>query len=163
VGFETLYREHASHVFRYLRSRGLSEDEAADLVADTFERALRKGAGFRAREGGVRAWLFTIARNEATDRGRARARSERIRARVRHEMGSVPSPEEHVVRADAAAEVRQRVERLPEAQREAIRLRYAAGLTAREIGRVLGKSEAATQKLIARALHVLREDYPDGR
>ena len=45
---------------------------------------------------------------------------------------------------------------LPE-QRDAVALRYAAGLSAKEIGQVIGKSEAASQKLIQRALVVLRE------
>ena len=35
--------------------------------------------------------------------------------------------------------------------------RYAGGLSAREIGLVLGKSEAAIQKQIQRALAALRE------
>ena len=48
---------------------------------------------------------------------------------------------------------------LPEAQRDAIVLRYAAGLTAHEIGSVINKSEAATQKLLTRALARLKESY----
>ncbi len=51
------------------------------------------------------------------------------------------------------------VNRLPEMQREAIFLRYAARLTAREIGDVLGKSDQATQKLLSRALMTIRETY----
>jgi RNA polymerase sigma-70 factor (ECF subfamily) len=51
------------------------------------------------------------------------------------------------------------VSKLPDAQREAIVLRYAGGLTTREIGATLGKSEAATQKMLSRALKALRETY----
>jgi RNA polymerase sigma-70 factor (ECF subfamily) len=51
------------------------------------------------------------------------------------------------------------INRLPEVQREAIALRYAARLTAREIGEVLGKTDQATQKLISRALETIRESY----
>jgi len=40
-------------------------------------------------------------------------------------------------------------------------LRFAGALTAREIGRVLGRSEAAAHKLVNRALAALREDYRD--
>ncbi|MBA3801031.1 MAG: hypothetical protein H0X18_18440, partial [Geodermatophilaceae bacterium] len=42
--------------------------------------------------------------------------------------------------------------------REAVLLRYSAGLTAREIGPVIGKSAGATQKLIERALQILKEE-----
>ena len=50
---------------------------------------------------------------------------------------------------------------LPAAQRDAIALRFGAGLTAREIGLVLGKGEEATQKLISRGMARLREVYRD--
>jgi DNA-directed RNA polymerase specialized sigma24 family protein len=40
-------------------------------------------------------------------------------------------------------------------------LRYAGGLTAREIGAVVGKSEAAVQKQIQRALGALREELDE--
>ena len=53
--------------------------------------------------------------------------------------------------------MRDAVAGLPEVQRDAIWLRYAGGLNAREIGHVLGKSEAAVQKQIQRGLESLRE------
>ena len=54
-------------------------------------------------------------------------------------------------------ELRRLVRALPDPQRDAVALRYAAGLSAKEIGRVIGKSEAASQKVIQRALVALRE------
>ena len=45
-------------------------------------------------------------------------------------------------------------------QRDAIALRYAAGLTARQIAIVINKSEHATQKLISRAVVRLKERMP---
>ena len=44
-------------------------------------------------------------------------------------------------------------------QRDAIQLRFAAGLTAREIGGVLGISEAAAQKQVERGMQALKEAY----
>jgi DNA-directed RNA polymerase specialized sigma24 family protein len=55
--------------------------------------------------------------------------------------------------------LRELVRALPEPQRDALALRYSAGLTARQIGAVIGKNEEATQKLIARALSDLKEAY----
>ena len=46
---------------------------------------------------------------------------------------------------------------LPSDTRDAIALRYAAGLTAVEIGHVLGKRPEAVQKMIGRGLSTLRE------
>jgi RNA polymerase sigma factor (sigma-70 family) len=67
--------------------------------------------------------------------------------------------EDGVLQRERMAELRDRVERLPSVQRDAITLRYAGGLTAREIAGTLGKSEAATQKLLSRALAALRESF----
>ena len=57
--------------------------------------------------------------------------------------------------------LRSLVEGLPSAQQDAIHLRFAAGLTAREIGGVLGTTEAAAQKLVERGLRALKEAYRD--
>ena len=50
---------------------------------------------------------------------------------------------------------------LPPPQPEALALRYGAGLTARQIGEVLGKSEDATHKVLQRGLAALKEMYRD--
>lgn len=44
-------------------------------------------------------------------------------------------------------------------QRDSFQLRFAAGLTAREIGVVLGLTESAAQKQLERALAALKEAY----
>ena len=58
---------------------------------------------------------------------------------------------------DERREIVDAVSSLPDVQRDAVWLRYASGLNAREIGHVLGKSEEAIQKQIQRALGTLRE------
>ena len=73
------------------------------------------------------------------------------------------SPEAAIVERERLAILAAAVDQLPDVQRDALALRYAAGLTAREIGAALGKTEHATQKLISRALATLREDYRHDR
>ena len=48
------------------------------------------------------------------------------------------------------------LELLPEAQREALVLRFFAGYSADEVGRALGKTPAAVYSLQARALEAMR-------
>ena len=164
--FALLYRRHHLSVFRFLRARTVSDDEAAELTAVVFERAFAAMGRYRPRGGGVIAWLFTIARNAALDAGR---RNRRRRLIVEPAAGSDSEAEprepigleDAVLKREQMADLRARVDRLPAVQRDAIVLRYAGGLTAREIAGVIGKSEAATQKLLSRALTVLRESYRD--
>ena len=63
--FGELYVRYRDPVFRYLRRLCGSEDEAADLTALTFERALAKLHGFRGDGAGFAPWLFRITRNQA--------------------------------------------------------------------------------------------------
>ncbi len=159
AAFGLLYRRHRLAVFRYLRTRTGTDDDAADLTAIAFERALVAMPRYTPSGGGILAWLLRIARNAAIDAGRRRSALP---------LGAGPptahaaeAPEDLVLAMESRSALMKAVERLPDAQREAIVLRYAAGLTAREIGDVLGKRPEATQKLISRALATLRESYRD--
>ncbi len=158
--FGELYVRFREPVFRYLRARCGSDDDALELAAVTFERAFVAIPRYRSRGGGLLAWLFRIARNAAIDEARRRKRTA-----VESEVGTKASAEASVDAVVLANEERRRLlallDDLPDHLRDAIALRYGAGLTAREIGAVIGKSEAATQKLISRALARLREEFDD--
>lgn len=159
AAFGVLYRRHRAAVFRYLRARTGSDDAAAELTAVTFERALTAMPRYRPTGGGVLAWILRIARNAAIDAGR-----RRTTVPLGPDLPDLPDdrvagPEEMVIDRERLAALAAALDRLPSVQREALALRYAAGLTAREIGDVLGKSDVATQKLIERAIAALREDY----
>jgi RNA polymerase sigma-70 factor (ECF subfamily) len=157
AAFGLLYERHRLAVFRYLRTRATSEDDAADLTAVAFERALAAIPKYQPRGGGVLAWLLRIARNAAIDAGRRSAPMPLSTDLADARRSS--SPETTAMDRERLADLLATVARLPEAQREALALRYAAGLTAAQIGEVLGRSDQATQKLITRALATLREEY----
>lgn len=153
--FGLLYERHRLAVFRYLRTRTPSEDDAGELTAVVFERALTAIPRYRPAGGGIAAWLIRIARNAAVDAGR-RISAVPLSGDVPDGRRSI-APEEKLLADEATSSLVAAVNSLPEIQREAIALRYAAGLTAREIGEVLGKSDQATQKLLSRALATIRE------
>ena len=150
--FSRAYERYRLPVYRYLRARGADDDDALDLTAATFERAFAGRHAFRPRGGGLGAWLFRIARNAAIDAHRRR-RPDGFLTDGDHLGLAIAA--EHVERE--RQEIVDAVSSLPEVQRDAIWLRYASGLSAREIAHVLGKSEGAIQKQIQRALDTLRE------
>lgn len=155
--FGELYRRHREAVFRYLRARCRDDDLALELTAVTFEKALVNIGRYRTKGGGVLAWLLRIGRNAAADHER-RQRPLVPQWRMNTDRPSPElSPEEAAVRSDERRRLRLLVADLPDIQRDALALRFGAGLTAREIGVVIGKNEEATQKLISRALARLRE------
>ena len=154
---EALYAAYRTPVYRYLRSRTASDDEAADLTATTFEHALVAIDRLRS-DGPPLAWLLRIARNAAIDTARRRRPTARLDdIQERDQPVSQETPEQTYLEVERSDELRRLVRALPDPQRDAVALRYAAGLSAKEIGRVIGKSEAASQKVIQRALVALRE------
>lgn len=154
--FALMYEKHRLSVYRYLRARAPSGEEALDLTAVTFERAFASHGRFRRRDGGVHAWLLRIARNCAIDANRRRrstvdlSGADALLSRVAMDANRLEQE---------GSEIRDLVSRLPEDQRDALLLRYAGGLTSREIGMVIGKGESAVQKRIERGLATLREAF----
>lgn len=155
--FGPLYERHVERVFRYLRARGVDEEAAAELTSITFERALRHIDQYRPGGAGFLPWLLRIARNALIDAGRRR-RDQSIGlgdAALLTDLSQ--SPEESAIAAEDRRWVHSLVARLPEPQRDALVLRFAGGLSSREIAAVIGKSEAATKKLLTRSLATLKE------
>ena len=151
AAFAAIYERHRTPVYRYLRARTSTDADAQDLAAITFERAMGAIHRFQPVGGGMVAWLIRIARNAHTDA---------LRQQRRRGIGlATEAAEPAIDPSDDAVVLRSLIDGLPSAQREAIHLRFAADLTAREIGGVLGISEAAAQKQVERGLHALKEAY----
>jgi len=154
--FGLLYEQHRLAVYRYLRARTRNDEDAMDLAALTFERAFAGLGRFRRRDGGVRAWLVRIARNTAIDAHRHHRPTVDL-AGVDAHLGRIAVEADR--RGGESEDVLDLVTRLPGDLGDTLMLRYAAGLTAREIGVVIGKREGAVQKRIERGLAALREAY----
>lgn len=132
-------------------------DRAADATQETFIKAVRSLKGFR-REAAFRTWLLAIARNQA--RGMIRAEGRR-RTTSLDDAGAIATeqgdPVEGIARSRAARRVRETLERLPEKQRMAVRLRIDEGLSFREVGELIGSSEGAARVNYHHGVRRLRE------
>jgi RNA polymerase sigma-70 factor, ECF subfamily len=157
TAFAALYVRHREAVYRYLRARCDNDDDAVELTAVTFERALAAMPRYTSRAGGVVAWLLRIARNAVIDQERKR-RPLVPQWKVPEAASADATPEDAAIGAEERRALRRLLADLPEVQRDALALRYGTGLTARQIGGVIGKSEEATQKLLSRAVARLKED-----
>lgn len=138
-------------------TRILGEPERArDVVQDTFLRLCRQDQDeVRARLG---EWLFTTCRNRALDVRRKESRMSTISdATSREQVSPDPEPTEVSERKDSTAQIYRVMERLPENQREVIRLKFQHGLSYREIARVTSLSVGNVGFLVHTALKSLRE------
>jgi RNA polymerase sigma factor (sigma-70 family) len=149
VPFEELFERHYPDVFRYALVLTNSREDAEDVAAETFARAWRAFSQHREPQGLPLPWLFTIARNIATDWWR------RLSRRATHRL---PRHDEHSHDGvESLLWLESLVRALPPRQREVIALRYHRDLSDREIGRVMGLSESGVRSLVARAIETLRQ------
>jgi RNA polymerase sigma-70 factor (ECF subfamily) len=143
-------------VLAYLCARLPSLPDAEDLLADVFVAALAQCASGDPPGLG---WLLTVARRRAADFYRRRHAAPDLPASFA--AATSEGPEEHALRAEELREVIARVARLPEEQRDALALRFAAGLRSPQIAAALGKREDATRALLSRALRRLRKELAE--
>src|SRR5436190_166256 len=65
-----LYQRYVARVYRFLRVRCRSADEAADLTQQVFLKMAQALPRYRERGAPFAAWLFRLARNTAIDHAR---------------------------------------------------------------------------------------------
>lgn len=149
AAFGRLYDHYVQPVYRYIRSRVATEQEAEDLTSQTFMAAFEGLQNYRER-GYFSAWLFRIARSKLMDHFR-RSRDE-LPLEAIENNGETVDALARVVRSDALRKLSSLIQGLGDADRELIRLRYVADLSFAEMAGVLGKREDAVKKSLYRLL-----------
>ena len=156
AAFATLYRRYLEPVYGYCFYLLGDHHDAEDVTERTFLAALAAIGAYRDRGATFRSWLFRIAHNELANALRSRARRRTARLDTLPEPPSAqPDPAALAGLADDARRLRAAVAGLADDRRQVIVLRFVDGLTAREIGEVLGRSEGAIRVLQHRALRDL--------
>src|SRR5215217_7743028 len=153
--FERLYRREAQSLFGFLAYRTGDRALAEDLLADTFERALRARRGFDRRRGTERNWLYAIALNLLRDHARRAATEGRAVERVR--SGAAVASDSGADALERRDELQRALATLAEEEREAIALRFGAELTVPEMAAVLGLPLSTAEGRVYRALRKLRD------
>jgi RNA polymerase sigma factor (sigma-70 family) len=152
------YEEHGCAIYSYLRFQLGSADEADDLTAEVFLRAVRSADRFDPRRGTARGWLFRIAQNALRDHGRRERRHRQVSLTgFRDLRADAPSPEEQVLWREEVGRLLEALAELPAPDRELVSLRYGSGLSTAEVAEVLGVREPAVRTRLWRALGRLRK------
>jgi RNA polymerase sigma-70 factor, ECF subfamily len=157
--FEELYRNHLRDVYSYSYYRVGNHHDAEDLTEQAFLQAYRHFERARRESNGrpLRPWLIRIAHNLASNYHRDRARRPEANLDA-VEPPSHPHGTERVVEGrEELREVIVHMQELPDDRREALIMRFALGMSNREIARALGRTDGATKVLIHRAIKQLEE------
>jgi RNA polymerase sigma-70 factor, ECF subfamily len=154
--FERLYEVHAQPLFGFLVYRTGDRALAEDVLADTFERALRSRRQYNEQKASKKTWIYAIALNVLRDH--QRRQGAEARALERATPGAAPinpdTAQEHVEDRDS---LQRAMDKLSAEERETIALRYGTELTAPEIAKLVRERLTTVEGRLYRALRKLRD------
>jgi RNA polymerase sigma-70 factor, ECF subfamily len=136
------------------------QDEAEDVVEETFWQVWRSVGQFNQARASASTWLLMIARSRALDRLRAqRRRAERTTAAAGTLIEELDESARAPAQADVpeAAKLSAALEALPPEQRQALELAYFRGLTHAEIAEHTAQPLGTIKTRIRLAMQKLRE------
>ncbi len=147
---------------RYCRARlgriGGAYTTADDVAQEICLAVLRALPTYRDQGRPFSAFVYAIAAHKVADAHRAASRAATVTAddTAPEHADARPGPEQQAVASDLARRLTALLGRLPEVQREIVVLRVAVGLSADEVGAIVGMSAAAVRVAQSRALARLR-------
>jgi len=149
---ELLYTEYHGRVLGYIRARVSNREDAEDLCADVFEKALRASGGYDAARAAQGTWLYAITRNAVIDY----FRKTRPQDELPEDLADDTLPEDGILRSELLDSLAAALETLPEELTDIIVLRYCDRLPLTEVAPRLGMSYGAVKLRHQKALALLK-------
>jgi RNA polymerase sigma-70 factor (ECF subfamily) len=161
--FRVLVERHSRSLFRLAFRMTGNEQDAEDIVQDTFLRAYRRIGKFDERAS-FGTWLYRITVNCSLDLVRARKRRSEQSGPANPEMDDPmqslpalsPTPDRMAMSGEARQRIAEAMEELSASERTAFVLRHYEGLCIDEVSRVLGCRPGAARHCVFRAVQKLR-------
>ncbi len=155
--FGSLFDHFHGPVYRYVAARVGRPSDAEDLAQLVFVKALEALPRYESRGVPFGGWLFRLARNVVIDHVRTRREHATLDLIVEC-SGNDEGPDDLAVLRQEMDCVARALRRLTPEQREAIELRFFAGLSAREAADAMGRQEGTVRGLQFRAIAALRRE-----
>jgi len=167
TAFTKLVDQNSDHIYRLALKMVGNEQDAEDVLQETFIKALNNIENFEGRAK-LSTWLYRIAVNESLMLIRKRNNTNgHIDADFETDQGDhLPRqivdwcclPEKELLSMDARKQLNEAIARLSNANRTAFLLRDVEGFSTRETAKVLDLSESAVKIRLMRARMQLREE-----
>ncbi|MGJ3244129.1 MAG: RNA polymerase sigma factor [Opitutales bacterium] len=156
--YRSVANDHGAALLRYARSlTGGDEDAARDAVQETFLRLLKADRATVADH--VLPWLFRVCRSRVIDSRRKTARVVALEPEaVEREPDADAPPAETTETRDSLRQARALIDRLPERDREVLRLKFEHEFSYQEIADVLDLTAGNVGYILSTTLKTLRQD-----
>jgi RNA polymerase sigma-70 factor (ECF subfamily) len=155
--FGALFDHYYGPVYRFVVARVGRPSDAEDLAQLVFVKALEALPRYESRGIPFGGWLFRLARNVVIDHIRARREHSTLDV-IAERAGTGDGPDELAQMRQEMDSVALALRRLTPEQREAIELRFFAGLSAKEAAEAMGRQEGTVRGLQFRAIAALRRE-----
>ncbi len=158
-GLAVLYDESGPVIYGLAFRMLGDEQDAEDVVRNTFTYVWRCASDYDATRATVNGWLLLVTRCCAVDRLRARrANGGAVSAEGPPDMSpaSMIRPDCVLIHDDQIARVRQEIDALPAPQREALELAYFHGLTHVEVAERLAEPTGTVKTWVRGGLRAVR-------
>ncbi|MEW6568113.1 MAG: sigma-70 family RNA polymerase sigma factor [Chloroflexota bacterium] len=159
--FAPLYHRYVGRIYRYIAARVQDRSAAEDLTSEVFLSVLENLQAYRPNSA-FGAWIFTIARNSVVSHHRQA-----------QPLGSLDEDNVPWLAADRREGpgrwgdrddldlLAQALRGLDDGDRELLSLRFAGGLTYREVAKILGRTPGSVKMAIHRLLHRLERQLEE--
>ncbi|MBI4363758.1 MAG: sigma-70 family RNA polymerase sigma factor [Candidatus Doudnabacteria bacterium] len=154
--FGILYDSYVLKIYNFIYYRTHHKETAEDLTSVTFTKALSNINSFNFDAGTFSAWLHRIARNTVIDHYRTFKSTTDILDGF--DLAGHANVERDVDTAMKLEKVQDYLSQLPSQQRDIVIMRVWDNLSYREIGAILGKSEASCKVSFSRIMHKLQQE-----
>jgi RNA polymerase sigma-70 factor (ECF subfamily) len=156
--FGVLYQRYVGRIYNYIYYRTGNQNDAEDLTARVFFRAMRHIRNYQDRGIPFSAWLYRIAHNLVANWHRDNSRRQELsleEVSVPHRMKE--HPEIALLQNEEYKTLLKVIRQLSPERQQLLILKFVEHLSNAEIGKIMGRTEGAIKSLYHRTLISLRD------
>ncbi len=152
---EEKFDELFAKIFRYLRIRIPSSEDAEDITAEILAKAWKRAHSYDYQQGTVLMWLFGIARHEIATYWKTHS----VKQVDYDAIASIlQDKSRNATRQNDELDLNRLMQSLPEEQRTLVVRHYIDGIPHAEIARNVGRTESSVRQIVSRAMRTLKAD-----
>ena len=159
VAFRQVYEQHRVPLYRFCYMALSGDDAAEDAVHETFLKLWHNPPVCESLRG-LKAWLYRVARNEVA---MLRRRQKWVVRADTDAIAHEETPLSMLAAAETASLLRRGLASIRPEYRDVLLLREFGELSYAEIGRAMGITPKAVERLLARGREALRETLEEMR
>ncbi|MNL01465.1 ECF RNA polymerase sigma factor RpoE [compost metagenome] len=144
---DVLYKRQAGRVLTYGRKRGLTPDQAEDLLQIVFMQIYRKKHLYNPQYSAL-AWIYVISRSELKD---YRNRELKDYVELPDSLSQMAEP------APRTEETTELLGQLKEREQSILKMKFLDDLEYKEIAAILNESESNIRQIVSRSLKFLKK------